>query len=147
MPISNIYHNTCHNTVELGIWDVSHLTTTIQPIYLSAADWLCVYRKLPAGTDATIVISACNHRQRRKSKWRNPSWPHFFCCDCYIVKANNGCEARERKSKIQMHPGRIVWVIWAIRIDNLLVRFLRHDHNATATIVRCPPCIWELMSY
>ena len=78
----------CHYTIGLGISQYAHL---------SKSDWLCVSHKLfelPTGTDATIVINACNHRRCRKSKSCNHRLGHIFSYHYDIVwKSNDAAEA------------------------------------------------------
>ena len=76
MPITNITHNAswlsysqvgckCHRSHTCHTWQQPYSICA----YFSAGLW--VYQRLPPGTDATIAINACNHRQCWKSKWRN----------------------------------------------------------------------------
>ena len=138
MPITNITHDACRDTVDLGV-SAKYFTHFTPDNNHTAYMHIClhVYKKFLAETDATIVINACNHHQCWKSKWCNHRQGHIFL---FPLLHRMGIKWRRRstttilklKSKIQMHPWRIVWVIQVAQSENILLRFLHRGHDDDA---------------
>ena len=151
MPITNIAHNACRYTVELGVSAKrSYTYHTWQQSYslyasLSTGDRLCVYQKLLVGYDATIVINACNHRECWKSKWCNHRRGYF--CHYYIAwKSNNAGEARgqswNESLKSRYIPGGLCRLFERYKAKTFCCAFVAAamlTMVVAATIVRFPP--------